>query len=58
MRATLKRIIEDNDTRAGRALDLVVQILIVLSLVSFSIETLPTFRLRREGYCDTRRCFA
>ena len=41
MRVRLKRIVEDNDTRAGRALDLFVQLLIVLSIVSFSIETLP-----------------
>ena len=40
--ATLKKIIEDNDTRAGRAMDLVIQTLIVLSIVSFSIETLPS----------------
>lgn len=37
----LKRIIEQNDTRAGRAFDLTIQGLIVLSLVTFSIETLP-----------------
>lgn len=38
---TLKRIIEQNDTRAGRAFDLAIQVLIVLSLITFSIETLP-----------------
>ena len=38
---TLKQIIEENDTGAGRAFDLVIQALIVLSLVTFSIETLP-----------------
>ena len=37
----LKRIIEQNDTRAGRAFDLAIQVLIVLSLITFSIETLP-----------------
>lgn len=37
----LKRIVETSDTRAGRAFDLAVQFLIVVSLVSFSIETLP-----------------
>lgn len=38
---TLKRIIENNDTRRGRSFDLAIQSLIVLSLVTFSIETLP-----------------
>lgn len=38
---TLKRIIEDNHTRRGRAFDLAIQSLIVLSLITFSIETLP-----------------
>ena len=38
---TLKRIIENNDTKRGRIFDLAIQSLIVLSLVTFSIETLP-----------------
>ena len=38
---TLKKIIEDSDTPAGRAFDIVIQVLILISLVSFSIETLP-----------------
>ncbi|MTW22758.1 ion transporter [Allochromatium palmeri] len=37
----LKKIIEDSDTRAGRAFDLSIQALIVLSLVAFSVGTLP-----------------
>jgi voltage-gated potassium channel len=37
----LKSIVEDNDTPEGRAFDLTIQALIVLSLVTFSIETLP-----------------
>ncbi|HHI81416.1 MAG TPA: ion transporter [Planctomycetes bacterium] len=41
----LKRIVEDNDTRAGRFFDLGIQILIILSLISFSIETLPNLSL-------------
>lgn len=39
--ASLKSIIERRDTRAGRLFDTFIQSLIVLSLVSFSIETLP-----------------
>ena len=39
---TIKAVIEQTDTRAGRLFDLFIQALIVLSLVSFSIDTLPT----------------
>lgn len=38
---TLKQIVEENDTKWGRVFDLVIQALIVLSLVTLSIETLP-----------------
>lgn len=37
----LKRIIEGNDTSVGKTFDLTIQFLIVVSLVSFSIETIP-----------------
>jgi len=37
----LKQIIEGTDTKAGRAFDLSIQILIVYSLITFSISTLP-----------------
>ncbi len=37
----LKKIVEESDTIAGKAFDLFIQFLIVLSLISFSIETLP-----------------
>jgi voltage-gated potassium channel len=39
---TLKQIVEDSDSRAGRAFDLTIQALVVVSVVSFSIETLPS----------------
>jgi len=39
--ATLKQIVEGRDTPLGRGFDLGVQLLIVFSLVTFSIETLP-----------------
>ena len=38
---TLKQVVEDHDSRAGRLFDLVIQVLILISLVSFCIETLP-----------------
>jgi len=37
----LKQIIEGTDTKAGRAFDLSIQILIVYSLITYSISTLP-----------------
>ena len=40
-KSKLKTIVEDNQTPEGRWFDLSIQVLIVLSLVSFSIETLP-----------------
>lgn len=41
MNMNFKQIIENNDTPQGRRLDLFVQLLIIVSLISFSIETLP-----------------
>ena len=38
---SVKQIIEGTDTRFGRLFDLSIQALIVLSLVTFSLETLP-----------------
>ena len=37
----LKAIIEGTDTRAGQVFDLAIQVMIVTSVVSYSIETLP-----------------
>lgn len=37
----LKSIIKNNDTKSGRVFDYFIQSLIVLSLISFTIETLP-----------------
>jgi len=39
--AFLKQVVEKNDTRYGRILDLFIQFLILVSLVGFSVETLP-----------------
>jgi len=38
---SLKNTIEKNDTKAGRVFDIFIQFLIIVSLFSFSIETLP-----------------
>lgn len=37
----LKRMVEENNTKEGKIFDIFIQILIVLSLISFSVETLP-----------------
>lgn len=37
----LRRIVIESDTRPGRIFDLAIQALIVVSLVSFAVETLP-----------------
>jgi len=39
---SLKRLIEDNDTLYGRIFDIFIQFLILVSIVTFSIETIPT----------------
>jgi voltage-gated potassium channel len=41
MKKKLRKIIEDNTSKKGRFFDYCIQILILLSLVSFTIETLP-----------------
>lgn len=46
----LKRIVEQNDTYWGRVFDLVIQALIVVSLVTFSIETLPNLSKRATAW--------
>lgn len=38
---TLRRIIDEDDTKSGQAFDLTIQSLIFVSLLAFSIETLP-----------------
>ncbi len=39
--ATTKEIVENNDTRWGKVFDCTIQFLIVVSLITFSMETLP-----------------
>lgn len=38
---SLKQIIENNDTRRGRTFDLFIQALIILSIITSAVETLP-----------------
>lgn len=44
----LKKLVEQPETRAGRAFELTIQSLIVTSLVVYSIETLPSVREAME----------
>jgi voltage-gated potassium channel len=41
MKQFLRKVVIESDSRIGRRFDIFIQILILLSLVSFSIETLP-----------------
>jgi voltage-gated potassium channel len=41
LRRYLKRLVEDHETKGGRRFTIAIQILILVSVVSFSIETLP-----------------
>ncbi|MFT6732573.1 MAG: voltage-gated potassium channel [Polaribacter sp.] len=47
---SIKRIIEKSDTSQGKVFDLTMQILIVLSIVTFSIETLPNLEVQTRYY--------
>ncbi len=47
---SIKRIIEKSDTRLGKAFDLTMQTLIILSIITFSIETLPNLEEQTRYY--------
>ena len=52
---SIKQLIEENDTKSGRAFDLSIQAFIIISLVSFSIETLPDLeatQIKFLGYIE------
>ena len=49
-KACLKRVVENTDTWQGRVFDHVVKCLIVFSVVSYSIETLPDLSPRTQGF--------
>lgn len=46
---SLKSIVEGTDTKAGRLFDFSIQALIVISIISFSIETLPELSPRTQA---------
>jgi len=48
----LKSVIESNDTEQGRVFDLAIQFLIVISLISFSVETIPNLSGKTIKYLN------
>ena len=45
----IRKIIFDNDTKGGRLFDYIIQSMIILSLITFSINTLPDLsKLKRS----------
>lgn len=52
MKKQLRAIIEDNTTRPGRVFDYFIQSLILLSMVAFSLETLPDLDAEVRTFLD------
>jgi voltage-gated potassium channel len=52
-RKKLKKLVEDVDSREGRIFALIIQSLIVLSLVTFSIDTLPNLSESTRSLLDS-----
>lgn len=54
MKKKIRAIIEDNTTKKGKYFDYFIQLIIILSIISFSLETLPNiskeFRLFLERF--------
>ena len=48
----LKNIIEQHDTKVGKYFDLFIQLLIILSLISFSVETIPNLSDKKILYLN------
>ena len=47
---SLKQIVEQSDSAAGKIFDLVIQALIVFSLITFSLETLPSLEAETREF--------
>ena len=52
MKKKIRRIVEDNTSKRGKIFDYFIQTLIILSLISFSIETLPNNSIRTIKFMD------
>ena len=57
MREKLRSILEDNTSRYGKVFDYVIQVLILVSLISFSIETLPDLTPNVESFLSSVETF-
>src|SRR5688572_4363657 len=55
---TLKKIVEDHDTPLGLAFDIFIQALIVLTLLAYSLETLPNLSSESRLYLEWFELFA
>ena len=58
MKKVLKNIIESQESRAGYLFDLFIQVLIILSLLSFSFETIPNISQETIGYLKAFEMFS
>lgn len=52
MKEELRLLVEDNTTKKGKLFDYIIQVLILLSLIAFSIETLPNISIETKNYLD------
>ena len=57
IREQLKLIVEDNTTRRGKIFDYTIQVLILLSLIAFAIETLPDLSKETETFLEDFEIF-
>ncbi|PNW27766.1 ion transporter [Formosa algae] len=57
MRVKLRSIVEDNTSRSGKLFDYLIQVLILLSLIAFSVETLPNISTTVKFYLDLFETF-
>jgi voltage-gated potassium channel len=58
MREFLHKIVIENDSKRGRWFDIFIQILIILSLISFSFETLPNLDSKYKTILDSFEVFS
>ena len=49
-RSLIKKIVESTDTVSGKSFDILIQCLIIYSLITFSIETLPDLQSSTKKY--------
>ena len=54
----LRRFIEETDTKAGKIFDISIQILIIASLICFSISTIPSLSNTFNNYLDYFEVFS